>query len=120
MRSLAELLARLLCAEQPIQQVFATEGLAELLVGRLSAQSDPTGTDTENVALITLELLAQKDTIFYGDEILRQLTSPRVIGILMDHVFGNSPSSQAAMSILTSLVFHTNVQPKGVSMGVTS
>jgi hypothetical protein len=120
MRSLAELLARFLCAEQAAQLVFSTEGLAELLVGRLSSQSEPKGSDTENVALITLELLAQKDSICYGDEILRQLTSPRVIEILMNHVFGSGPTAQAALSILTSLVFHTNVQPKGVSMGVTS
>eukprot|EP00928_Gymnodinium_smaydae_P086689 TRINITY_DN710_c0_g2_i3.p1 TRINITY_DN710_c0_g2~~TRINITY_DN710_c0_g2_i3.p1 ORF type:complete len:949 (+),score=238.96 TRINITY_DN710_c0_g2_i3:78-2924(+) len=123
LRSLAGLFARLLCADRPALMPFPVEGLAELLVDCLASTQELSVAREaqENVALITLELLAQRDTIYYGDEFLRQLTEPGVIGSLVDHCFEGSPgASGAAASILNSLVFHVYVAPKGAGASMST
>jgi len=116
LRSLAELFARLLCAEQPSQAVFPVEGLVTRLLARFKDQGPDSDTQ-ENVTLVLLELLAQKDSVCYGDEILRQLTTSSSVGFLVDHIFsGQLGSVAAATSIISNLVIHTYVALKGISV----
>lgn len=118
LRSLAELFARLLCAEQTQQLVFRLPGLVDKLLVRM-ADSSPEGADTqEHVALIIMELLAQRDSLCYGEELLDQLASPKAVGLLMGTVVsGRSGAVAAAASILQSLVANACIAPQSVSGG---
>lgn len=113
LRSIAELFARLLCVEQAFQMIFLVEGLVERLLSRL-LDSVPANDTQENVALITLELLAHKETLVFSDDLLEQLTSSKVVNLLVDGVFCGRPGSVvASAAILSSVISHTHVAPKG-------
>lgn len=115
-RSLAELLARLLCAEHPSHIVFQAEGLVELLLKRLEESGINTDTQ-ENVTVIFQELLTMKDSICCGDDILQQLIASSAVSFLVDHIFSGSPGSvPAATSILSNAVIHSYVAVKGISV----
>mmetsp|Transcript_8420 Transcript_8420/g.15833 ORF Transcript_8420/g.15833 Transcript_8420/m.15833 type:complete len:886 (+) Transcript_8420:37-2694(+) len=115
-RSLAELLARLLCAEHPSHVVFQADGLVELLLKRLE-DSGMSNDTQENVTVIFQELLTMKDQICCGDEILQQLIASSAVSFLVDHIFSGSPGSvPAATSILSNAVIHSYVAVKGISV----
>jgi len=112
-RSLAELLARLLCAEHPSHVVFQAEGLVDLLLKRLE-DSGMSNDTQENVTVIFQELLTMKDNICCGAEILQQLIASSAVNFLVDHIFSGSPGSvPAATSILSNAVY---VAVKGISV----
>mmetsp|Transcript_49824 Transcript_49824/g.108370 ORF Transcript_49824/g.108370 Transcript_49824/m.108370 type:complete len:614 (-) Transcript_49824:135-1976(-) len=117
LRSLAEFFARLLCIEQPEHRVFSTENIVAQLLDRLKDETSTTTRDLdtqENVTLVVLELLSQKETILYGESLFRQLTSADTVGTLVDQIFGGRRGCvRAATSILSSIVFHADVSPKG-------
>uniref|UniRef100_A0A7S1AG64 Uncharacterized protein n=1 Tax=Noctiluca scintillans TaxID=2966 RepID=A0A7S1AG64_NOCSC len=104
-RSLADLFARFLCVNQPAHVLFESDGLVLRLLARLEDQGS---SDTyDNILLIVLELLRQKDNSCFGGEVLRQLVAPDALTLLVDFIFsGRKGTASAASSILTSVVFH--------------
>eukprot|EP00927_Polykrikos_kofoidii_P085498 TRINITY_DN931_c0_g1_i1.p1 TRINITY_DN931_c0_g1~~TRINITY_DN931_c0_g1_i1.p1 ORF type:complete len:1044 (+),score=194.98 TRINITY_DN931_c0_g1_i1:44-3133(+) len=113
LRSIADLFAGLVCAEQQEHMVFSVEGLADKLVTRLADEHSETGAE-ENVAVITIGMLSQRDKIFFSEDLLQQLTSTRVVNVLVDQIFSDRPVAvAAASSILASVVFHAYVAPEG-------
>jgi len=106
-RSLAELFARLVCQEMHSQMIFPVEGLIMRLLSRLQ-DALPMSDTQENITLVILELINQKDCVCFGNELMTQLTSSAVIKLLVDRVFsGKAASVAAAASILSSIVQNT-------------
>lgn len=118
-RSIAELLARVVCVSQPSQMLFRPEDLVSRLletlqdVGRVDAQ--------ENVTLVILELLSQKENLSFGEELMSLLTMRETITFLVNHMFSGLPGSvPSAASILSSVIFHTDLQMRGMTVCTTS
>jgi len=108
-RSIAELFARLLCTEQPSQMLFPVGSLVLRLLSQLQ-KDDPTSDAHENISLIVLELLTQKDTACIGNDVLKQLAGQEAVQMLMEQILsGRATSMSPAASILSSVVFHTCV-----------
>lgn len=107
LRSLAELLARMLHAESLSQVVFQTTDLVPRLLDRW--QDDDAGNDAqENIALIIVELLYQRDSLCWIEELTNQLTTPATVSFLVDHIFSQQPSGvSAATTLLNNLIRHT-------------
>lgn len=112
-RSLAELLIKLLSAERASLVAFPTENL----MGRLLIHLDKIDTQ-DNVVLIVLELLSQKEVLSFHDDLLRQLVSCGTIAHLVDRMFNGQAATSAAAMILSSAVFHACIvqQTTGASM----
>eukprot|EP00927_Polykrikos_kofoidii_P085499 TRINITY_DN931_c0_g2_i1.p1 TRINITY_DN931_c0_g2~~TRINITY_DN931_c0_g2_i1.p1 ORF type:complete len:1019 (+),score=193.25 TRINITY_DN931_c0_g2_i1:26-3058(+) len=120
LRSLADLFAGLMCAEQQEHMVFSVDDLATKLITRLADEHSQAEAQ-ENVAVITIGMLAQMDKIFCSEELLRQLTSSQIINVLVDQIFSDKATAvAAASSILANVVFHAYVAPKGVRVACTS
>lgn len=107
LRSLAELLARILHAEFASQVVFQTTDLVPRLLDRW--QDDDAGNDAqENIALIIVELLYQKDSLCWIEDLTNQLTTPATVSFLVDHIFSQQPSGvSAATTLLNNVIRHT-------------
>eukprot|EP00929_Paragymnodinium_shiwhaense_P069478 TRINITY_DN35035_c0_g1_i1.p1 TRINITY_DN35035_c0_g1~~TRINITY_DN35035_c0_g1_i1.p1 ORF type:complete len:864 (+),score=133.88 TRINITY_DN35035_c0_g1_i1:105-2696(+) len=115
-RAVAELFVRMLCVEQMAELVFPVPGLAERLLRPFVAGSGAHHEGVENAALIAIELLNQRESLFYGDDFLRQLSSPSVVGLLADQVFDALPSTAAAASkVLSNILFQVCVAPRCAS-----
>ncbi|CAE8633805.1 unnamed protein product [Polarella glacialis] len=108
LRSLAELFARLLCAEDSSQVVFQTTDLVPKLLARWQDQGS--GSDAqENITLIVAELLSQKDVLIFIEDLMHQLTEPSTVRRLVDHIFIQQPGGvPAATSLLSTVIIHTH------------
>merc|ERR1719498_1558478 len=108
LRSVAELYARLLCVEDSGQLVFPKEGLVARMLACLEEDRGSVGDLQENIVLIFGDLLGQKDSFYFGEEVLAQLSSASVIDTLVGHVCrGKARVASAAVAILSSVVFYT-------------
>lgn len=106
LRSLAELFARLLHAEDSSRNIFSTADL----VSRILLQFQADANAQENASLIIMELLTHKDFLCFGEDLLRQLTCETVVRTLVDCMLSESHCGPAAAtSILSTIVFHTSV-----------
>mmetsp|Transcript_31410 Transcript_31410/g.56936 ORF Transcript_31410/g.56936 Transcript_31410/m.56936 type:complete len:1075 (-) Transcript_31410:92-3316(-) len=107
LRSLAELLARLLCAEDSSQMVFRTTDLVSRLLARWQEQG--AGSEAqENITLIIAELLNQKDSLCWIEDLTHQLTAASTVNFLVDNIFMQQPPAvPAATSLLTTVILHT-------------
>mmetsp|Transcript_70212 Transcript_70212/g.205876 ORF Transcript_70212/g.205876 Transcript_70212/m.205876 type:complete len:679 (+) Transcript_70212:70-2106(+) len=107
-RSIAELFARLVCAESELELVFPTEGLVSRLVSLLQHQGLCADT-LENLAMVLRELFARKDTICFTDDLVRDASSRDSVDLLVTHALGDDPGrASAAMSMLFSSLYHTS------------
>jgi len=120
LRSIAEFFAPLLTADQHSHVLFPVDNLISRLLERLEDDGDTTDLQ-ENITLIILKLLQQKDSLCYADELMAQLADPVTVRSLADRVIcGRSCVVQAANSILSSIVFHAYVVNKSSSTAVAS
>lgn len=115
LRSLAELFARLLCAEGEAQVVFPTGNLVAQLLEKW--QDSDAGSDAqEHITLIIAELLSQKDVLCWIEDLTHQLTSPATVRFLIEHIFRRAGGVPPAMSLLTTVIVHTTA---GIKDGMT-
>ncbi|CAJ1373681.1 unnamed protein product, partial [Effrenium voratum] len=106
LRSIAELFARLLSAENQSQVVFQTNDLMMRLMNRWQEQ-DADSDAQENITLVIAELLSQKDSLCWIEDLTQQLTSPNTVRFLIDHIFTRPSGVPPAMSLLTTVILHT-------------
>jgi len=112
-RSLVELFARFLCVEQSAHLLFKTDGLGLRLLSRLGDEGISSDTQ-ENITLIVVEILSQKENICCGKDLLRQFASPEAVSLLVNHIVSSrSHVVSAAAEILSSVVLHSCVCPGG-------
>ena len=60
-----------------------------------------------NITLVLAELLNQKDSLYWIEDLAEQLTAANTVDFLMDHIFTGSPGVPPAMSLLTTVILHT-------------
>ncbi|CAE7333299.1 Ppp6r3, partial [Symbiodinium natans] len=115
LRSLAELFARLLCAEGEAQVVFPTQNIVAQLLEKWQ-ECEAGGDAQENITLIIAELLSQKDVLYWIEDLTHQLTSPATVRFLIEHIFRRAGGVPPAMSLLTTVIVHTTA---GIKDGMT-
>eukprot|EP00435_Cladocopium_sp_Y103_P002614 s622_g1.t1 len=105
LRSLAELLARLLSGESEAEVVFQTNDLVARFLSRW--QEDSNSDAQENITLVLGELCSQKESLYWIEDLTQQLTEPSTVQFLIDHIFTQPSGVPPAMSLLTTVIIHT-------------
>mmetsp|Transcript_90097 Transcript_90097/g.259744 ORF Transcript_90097/g.259744 Transcript_90097/m.259744 type:complete len:718 (+) Transcript_90097:78-2231(+) len=106
-RSIAELLACIAAAEWPSRIVFKPAMLVERLLRVLHNPSSSRDSQ-EHAQLIISELLARGGMLCFAEDLLSEMTSPRVVEpLLQQMITGAATGASAASAVLAATAFHT-------------